>query len=190
MTHGIVLDVGEYGSNNDSGILKGSKIDKMFDKNKMGIPESKMILGDDLELPYFLVGDKVFPLKNWLMKPHSRRTLINETIFHYILSRARRIIKNTFGIMVDRWRVFQRSIEAKPEKFEKMTLGLVTRYVTVCDKPTTYVTPYPVLSTVRITVQKLITGKWRNYLMPIPYKMSKLFEIRSMQIWRLKREKL
>ena len=162
----------------------------MFDKNKMGIPESKMILGDDLELPYFLVGDKVFPLKNWLMKPHSRRTLINETIFHSILSRARRIIKNTFGIMVDRWRVFQRSIEAKPEKFEKMTLGLVTRYITVCDRPTTYVTPYPVLSTVRITVQKLITGKWRNYLMSIPYKMSKLFEIRSMQIWRLKREKL
>ena len=131
MTHVIVLDVGEYGSNNDSGILKGSKIDKMFDKNKMGIPESKMILGDDLELPYFLVGDKVFPLKNWLMKPHSRRTLINETIFHYILSRARRIIENTFGIMVARWRVFQRSIEAKPKKFEKMTLGVVTRCITV-----------------------------------------------------------
>ena len=50
VTHVIVLDVGEYGSNNDSGILKGSKIDKLFDKNKMDISESKMILGDDLEL--------------------------------------------------------------------------------------------------------------------------------------------
>ena len=53
--HDIILDFGEYRSNNDSGILKNLKMGKMFDKNKMNIPESEVIPGDDLELPYFLV---------------------------------------------------------------------------------------------------------------------------------------
>ena len=35
----------------------------MFDKNKMRILESKVIPGDDLELPYFFVRDNIFPLK-------------------------------------------------------------------------------------------------------------------------------
>lgn len=48
MTHGIVLYVGEYGSNSDSGILKNSKMRKMFDKNKMDIRESEEILGNNL----------------------------------------------------------------------------------------------------------------------------------------------
>ena len=81
---------------------------KMFDKNKMNIPESEEITGDDLEVPYFLVGDEIFPLKNWLMRPYSGKALVNETrkIFNYRLSRARRIIENTFGIMVARWEGF------------------------------------------------------------------------------------
>ena len=47
------IDVGKYGSTNDTRILKNSKMRKMFDKNKMNTPESKVIPGDDLELTYF-----------------------------------------------------------------------------------------------------------------------------------------
>ena len=44
------------------------------------IPES-----DDLELPYFLLGDEIFPLSNWLMRPYSGKALTSETrkIFNY-----------------------------------------------------------------------------------------------------------
>ena len=74
----------------------------------MNIPESEKIPGDELELPYFLVGDEIFPLQTWLMRPFSGKALINETrkIFNYRLSRARRMIENTFGILVARWRIF------------------------------------------------------------------------------------
>ena len=117
-------DVGEYGSNNGSGVLN---IGKMFDRNQMDVPDSELIEGTNYELPYRLVGDEIFPLQNWLMRPYSGKALINDQqkIFNYRLSRARRIIENTFRILVSRWRVFQTPINATPEKVEKIILAAV-----------------------------------------------------------------
>ena len=42
---------------------------RIFGNGEMSIPESEKILGDDLELPYFLVGDEILPLQTWLMRP-------------------------------------------------------------------------------------------------------------------------
>ena len=107
-----LVDVGEYGSNNDSGILRNSKMGKRFPKGEMNFRESERIPDDDFELPYFLVGGEIFPLQSWLMRPYSGKSLINEKskIFNYRLSRARRIIENTFGILVARRRIFQKPI--------------------------------------------------------------------------------
>ena len=95
------VDVGEYGSNNDSGVLKNSRMGRKFGANKMNIPSpAKIPESDDLELPYFLLGDEIFPLSNWLMRPYCGKALTSETrkIFNYRLWRARRVIENTFGI--------------------------------------------------------------------------------------------
>ena len=65
-----LVDVGEYGSNNDSGILNNSRMVKMFKNNKVKLPDPETIQGTDYELPFFLVGDVIFPLNNWLMRPY------------------------------------------------------------------------------------------------------------------------
>ena len=81
----------------------------------------------DLELPYYLLGDNIFPLSNWLMRPYSGKALTSETrkIFNYRLSRARRVIEKTFSILVARWRVLQKPIDAKPERVEKIILAAI-----------------------------------------------------------------
>ena len=108
-----LICVGQYDSNNDSRILRDSKIGRRFGNGEMSIPESEKILGDDLELPYFLVGDEIFFLQTWLMRPFSEKTLVNQMrkTLNYRMSRSRRIIENTFGILVARWRISQKPIE-------------------------------------------------------------------------------
>ena len=121
------VDIGEYGSNNDSGVLKNSEMGKKFTRNRMNLPEPDKIEGETWKTPYFLVGDEIFPLTNWLMRPFAGTALINEKrkVFNYRLSRARRVIENAFGIMVARWRIFQTTIDARPEKVERIVLACV-----------------------------------------------------------------
>jgi hypothetical protein len=56
------------------------------------------------------------------MKPFSHRTLAyEEKNFNYRLSRARRVVKNAFGILSSRFRIFHTAINLRPDKVE--TLG-------------------------------------------------------------------
>ena len=64
----------------------------------------------------FLVGDDAFPLNPYLMKAyknHNRPLMQEESIFHYRLSRASRIIEKVFGILVSRFRFLDRKLAVK-----------------------------------------------------------------------------
>lgn len=68
-----------------------------------------------------LVADDAFAINTNVMKPYPKRNLsIIERAFNYRLSRARRTIENTFGILAARFRVFHRTMELLPENIEKI----------------------------------------------------------------------
>ena len=86
-----LVDVGQYGSNNDRGVLAQSKISSGFENNTLNLPESKVLPGKKVDIPYFLVGDEIFPLKPWLLCPHPGMLLqLLEMIYNYRHSRIRR----------------------------------------------------------------------------------------------------
>ena len=74
----------------------------------------------------FLIGDKAFPLKPFLIKPHLRNALaLLERIFNYRRSRARRIDKNIFGILATRFGIFRWPIIAKVDTVTRITKAVV-----------------------------------------------------------------
>lgn len=57
------------------------------------------------------------------MRPYPGQFLNEKkSVFNYRLARARRIIENTFGILVSRWRIFQRSICFNPEHIDAIII--------------------------------------------------------------------
>lgn len=124
------VDIGDYGSNNDSGIFRRSSIGKSFFNKEMNLPEPQRIANSTAYglTPYYLVGDDAFPLQEWLMKPYPGQGIQeSQSIFNYRLSRARRVIENAFGILAARWRVFMCPIQTcakNAENIVKATLCL------------------------------------------------------------------
>lgn len=64
-----------------------------------------------------IVGDNAFPLKEYLLKPFpDTRLTLKQKIFNYRLSRARRVVENAFGIVANKFRIFEKPIAFSPEK--------------------------------------------------------------------------
>ena len=113
----IFIDVGYCGSNGDSRIFKASPLGRAFMNGNLNIPGPKQLPGWPQGgcLPHCIVGDEAFPIRMDLMRPFPRgkkenRLPYNKMIFNYRLSRVRRIAENAFGILVQRFRLYDRRI--------------------------------------------------------------------------------
>lgn len=84
--------------------LRDSFVSRRFNQAKINLPISPEIYPGGPVLPYFLVGDETFGLKTYIQKPYPGRSTgnlpVSKIIFNYRLSRARRVIENSFGILV------------------------------------------------------------------------------------------
>ena len=110
----IFVDIREYGLNCDSNVFQFSNFGKKYLNDNLNIPGLKCWPNYQQEgpLPHVIVADEAFPLLHSLMRPYprSRESTIpcNECIFNYRLSRARMVVESAFGILAQRWRVFDR----------------------------------------------------------------------------------
>ncbi|XP_039968639.1 uncharacterized protein LOC126764445 [Bactrocera neohumeralis] len=97
------IDIGAYGSQSDGGIFQVSRLGKRLLDHILPISPAKNLPNTQLQTPHFFVGDAAFPLGINLMRPYPGGMLPNEKeIINKRLSRARRTIENSFGILVAR----------------------------------------------------------------------------------------
>ena len=119
-----IVDIGNYGRDNDAHIFNNSVMGRAFITNEADIPPPSSVSGHTL--PYVIVADEIFGLKPWLMKPYGGKGLSqSEEIFNDRLSRCRRTIENSFGILSARWRIFRRPIKATPEAVDLITKACI-----------------------------------------------------------------
>lgn len=103
----IWVDIGAEGSENDASVFRWSDIGTRIINSNLETPPAQNLPGSDLSMSYFFVADETFPLKCNIIQPFSGKQLpLTKGIFNYRLSRGRRTIKNAFGILAGRWRIF------------------------------------------------------------------------------------
>ena len=107
--------VGNYGSNSDSGVFRHSNFERKFLRGDLNLSPHKPLpaFPEAGLLPHCIMADNAFPLRPDLLKPFPRgaqghKIPEDPLVFNYRLSRARCIVENAFGILVQCWRVFDR----------------------------------------------------------------------------------
>lgn len=105
----------------------------------MNVPSSRPLPFGTTPLPLVIVADDAFPMKDHIMKPYAHRKLnMNERIFNYRLSRARRVVENAFGICAARFRVLRKAIELHPDRMVKVVLAICALHNCLITKKSVY----------------------------------------------------
>jgi hypothetical protein len=118
----IMADAGINGRISDGG-LGNTAFGKALRDKLLKIPKPGTLPNSEKKLLFVFVGDDAFALTESFMKPYGQTGLTAEQrIFNYRLSRARRVIENSFGILVSRFGVLQRPIALSPPKAQTIVL--------------------------------------------------------------------
>ena len=79
-----MVDVGQCGSSIDSGVVINSEMGHNFEESSFDLPASESLEGCPVgQLPYYLVGDDIFPLKLWLVYPYPGQLREEKMVWNY-----------------------------------------------------------------------------------------------------------
>ena len=71
-----LVDLGEVGRRSDGGVFSNSSFGEALEDGSMALPEPAPLPESTApDLPFVLVGDKAFPLKNYMLRPYPGRNL-------------------------------------------------------------------------------------------------------------------
>ena len=112
---------GSSGSSSDAKIFnKGDFREKIVD-GTLGILAPEALGQGRPDLHYFFLHDDAFALKPGIVKPYSKRQLTREeSIANYRISKGRRVVENSFEIIVSRFRVLLGTTEQRPKVVRDM----------------------------------------------------------------------
>ncbi|KAJ8872890.1 hypothetical protein PR048_026506 [Dryococelus australis] len=105
------IDVRANGQMNDANIFRNCDFFTAFDEDKFQIPQGGIFVADD-----------AIPLRVDILKPCTRcgTLCIEQSIFNFRLSRARRTAENAFGILVSRFRIFERALDVRVDTTDRI----------------------------------------------------------------------
>eukprot|EP00102_Acyrthosiphon_pisum_P010884 XP_008179381.1 PREDICTED: putative nuclease HARBI1 [Acyrthosiphon pisum] len=118
----ITVDIGAYGKQSDSGVFTEPNIYNYLEANSFNVPPNRPLPNTNIPMPFVLLGDQGYPLKEYLMRPYPRSTNLDseKEIFNYRLSRARRMIECTFGILVSKWRCLKTELQVNEDHVDTL----------------------------------------------------------------------
>ena len=120
------VNAGASGSSSDAQIFNHSKLKRRIENGTLGLPPPEPLGTWGAKSTLLPAGDYTFVLMPWLVKPYSRCQLTREKrIANYRISRGRRVVENSFGILVKRFGVLLTTMEQRPKVLRDIVLTCV-----------------------------------------------------------------
>ncbi|KAJ8883682.1 hypothetical protein PR048_015536 [Dryococelus australis] len=113
-----VIEVGHAGRDSDGGVLKASRIGRWLQRegNRLHLPSDQKLANDESGgiFKFYFVADEAFPIGKNMLRPYPRKGINNrKRVFNYRLSRGRKSIGCTFGMMASKFAVLSTPISSK-----------------------------------------------------------------------------
>ena len=157
-----IVDVGDAGRQNDSGVLYNSTFGQALESGTLCLPSASDLPGTTIRAPFVFVGDAAFPLRTDMKRPFPGKNLEDlQAVFNYRLSRCRRVIENSFGILAARWRILRRPIIASPENAVIFTKAAIALHNFLRTTESSVYCP-PGFTDAEDGTGNVVEGSWRN----------------------------
>jgi hypothetical protein len=112
----VWIDTGGDGCMSDAQIYNQSELGELLESGDIGLPAADKLPRDDRDVPYFLLGDDAFTLRKYMMKPYGTRHLEHsQWIYNYRISRGRRVVENSFGILAQQNQILLTTMMQEPD---------------------------------------------------------------------------
>uniref|UniRef100_A0ABD2WYP2 DDE Tnp4 domain-containing protein n=1 Tax=Trichogramma kaykai TaxID=54128 RepID=A0ABD2WYP2_9HYME len=123
----LIVNLGGYGSLNDAFTFNNSDICAGLEKSEVSIPPPELLPGSEALVPYYLIGDGGFPVKQYLMKPYTRvnNMMPNMEIFNLRLSHVRQTVECAFRSPTKFWVVHQKELCWKLSTSEQIIMSTI-----------------------------------------------------------------
>lgn len=138
----IYVNCGTNGRVSDGGVLMDTDFGELLECHKLKLPSPTSFPSNrDICLPFTFLGDEAFPLKENLMKPFPNKGIDHdEKIFNYLMCRGRRVVENAFGILSNRFRILQTSMNVEVHRAEIIVLACCALHNFLRKKSPSYIT--------------------------------------------------
>lgn len=112
----LFVDIGKNERNSDGGVIEKTEFHTRLRNGTLHLTTTEETVEG---LSFVFVADDAFALGEQIFKPFPLKNLSREQIiYNYRLSRARHVVKNAFGIMSNRFRIFRTAINLSSHKID------------------------------------------------------------------------
>ena len=122
-----MTEIGEAGRQSNGSAFSNSNFGNAIVNDPLDFPEPENVHESDFTLPFVFICYDDFPMRTNLVKPYSALHL-EKLITNYRISRARRSIENSFGILTGTFCIFRCPFLAMMETVESVTKCYVALY--------------------------------------------------------------
>lgn len=121
----LYVHAGVQGRISDGGVFRHTAFGKALLSQNLHIPPPESLPGRVMLTPYVFLADDAFPLTENICKPYTIELNIGspKRVCNYRISRARRIVENSFGILASIFRILHTTINVDLKHVQSIVLA-------------------------------------------------------------------